>query len=416
VHSPPHGIAVTFAELTSGPIVRESVVPRPTAAGPVRPNPAARRSVTTDPVFGKPAVAEPVVAAPVVSESVVAEPVVSEPVFSEPVVAEPITPLSVAEQTGGTPSAPLTRAALRAAQGPLTSRSAVRQAEKARPAAGKTRRAAAKGRPGSDPARPAAADKARVKRSLSLPQVGIASALGLATIAAPLTGALATPAAKALAQPLPPVAAFGPAAMFPRVAAPAANAVEDAKLMPGTSESSAVPRTLAAPRTILVTRASRGTRERAVLPGCDGEVPVGAQWTNGEIPLGELCTLWEPEHSLRADAAVALAKLNFAYNKQFGANICLTDSYRNLADQRRLKAIKPGLAATPGTSQHGWALAVDLCGTVDDFGSTAYRWMRANAPTYGWDNPAWALPGGSGPTEPWHWEYLAGEDVGPGSD
>jgi len=283
--------------------------------------------------------------------------------------------------------APMTRAALRAAQGPLTSRASRR-----------------------------AAERASAKPALTIPQVGIASALGLATIAAPLTGALAVPAPKAVVEALPAAAAAQPAVAFPRVDAVRPNAVEDAKLVGGADESSAVPRTLAAPRSIIVTRASRNSRERSVLPGCTGVVPAGADWANGQIPDQDLCTLWEPKHSLRADAAVAIAKLNVAYTKRFGKAICLTDTYRSLSDQRRLRALKPGLAAVAGTSQHGWGLAVDLCGGVDNYGSTAYRWLSANGPAYGWDNPDWALPGGSGPTEPWHWEYLPGEKVGPGSD
>jgi hypothetical protein len=35
-------------------------------------------------------------------------------------------------------------------------------------------------------------------------------------------------------------------------------------------------------------------------------------------------------------------------------------------------------------------------------------WLSANGPTFGWTNPDWALRGGSGPYEPWHWEYLPG--------
>jgi hypothetical protein len=27
---------------------------------------------------------------------------------------------------------------------------------------------------------------------------------------------------------------------------------------------------------------------------------------------------------------------------------------------------------------------------------------------FGWENPAWARPGGSGPYERWHWEYTKG--------
>ena len=30
------------------------------------------------------------------------------------------------------------------------------------------------------------------------------------------------------------------------------------------------------------------------------------------------------------------------------------------------------------------------------------------AGTFGWINPEWAQPGGSGAFEPWHWEFLPG--------
>ncbi|TAL13012.1 MAG: peptidase M15, partial [Frankiales bacterium] len=39
------------------------------------------------------------------------------------------------------------------------------------------------------------------------------------------------------------------------------------------------------------------------------------------------------------------------------------------------------------------------------FGSSTYRWLKANAPRFGWVHPAWAEPGGSLP-EPWHWEFV----------
>ena len=172
--------------------------------------------------------------------------------------------------------------------------------------------------------------------------------------------------------------------------------------------STGTPMMLAAPRTMLVSRASR-SGERSVLPGCTGVVDMPPDAINGELPDTVLCTLWDPKHRLRADAAVAMAKLNVAYKQHFGENICLTDSYRTIAEQRRLRAVKPGLAAVPGTSEHGWGLAVDLCGGVEKGTGARYQWMRANAPAYGIDNPAWALAGASSQYEPWHWEYVAGE-------
>jgi LAS superfamily LD-carboxypeptidase LdcB len=86
----------------------------------------------------------------------------------------------------------------------------------------------------------------------------------------------------------------------------------------------------------------------------------------------------------------------------------LTDSYRDYASQVSVRARKPALAARPGTSQHGWGLAVDLAGGVEA-ADEHWAWLRDNAPAYGWDNPEWAREGGDGPYEPWHWEYVAGQ-------
>jgi hypothetical protein len=155
-------------------------------------------------------------------------------------------------------------------------------------------------------------------------------------------------------------------------------------------------------------RAVSRSKLRPILPGCDGRV-TSYDYPNGEIPADELCTLnFAPRHHLRADAAVALAKLNIAYRARYGQNLCLTDSYRSLAAQQSVAARKPGLAARPGTSEHGMGLAVDFCGGIQTYGSQRYDWMRANAPTFGWANPAWAIPPSSR-EEPWHWEYVVGE-------
>jgi zinc D-Ala-D-Ala carboxypeptidase len=154
-------------------------------------------------------------------------------------------------------------------------------------------------------------------------------------------------------------------------------------------------------------RASRSSN-RPVLPGCTGDV-TDYTYANGHVPSDELCALaFAPGHHLRADAAVALARLNIAYRARFGHNLCLTDSYRTIASQESLAARKPGLAAVPGTSEHGMGLAVDFCDGVQAYRSVEYNWMRANAPAFGWQNPAWAIPPSSR-EEPWHWEYVVGE-------
>jgi hypothetical protein len=63
----------------------------------------------------------------------------------------------------------------------------------------------------------------------------------------------------------------------------------------------------------------------------------------------------------------------------FGTPICITDCYRTYAGHVRLYGQKPVLAAVPGTSNHGWGLAVDLCGGIERFGTQQYAWMQANA-------------------------------------
>jgi zinc D-Ala-D-Ala carboxypeptidase len=240
--------------------------------------------------------------------------------------------------------------------------------------------------------------------SLSAPQVGIAGALGIATIAAPLSGAMSAPIPKVQVNQIQ-AAMTSPAPAFPGLPDAAGIGVKALRVVPSTALSSSTPDLLAAPRTVLVSRASRAG-ERSVLPGCTGVARITTA-PNGELPASDLCTLWNPKHRLRADAAVALAKLNVAYKQHFGNEICLTDSYRTISEQVRLRSTKPGLAAVPGTSNHGWGMAVDLCdGVQTGPSSSRWQWLRENAGDYGWQNPDWAQNGASGPYEPWHWEFI----------
>lgn len=145
--------------------------------------------------------------------------------------------------------------------------------------------------------------------------------------------------------------------------------------------------------------------DREVLPGCTGQAQLDSP--NGQIPASDLCTLWDGASMLRGDAAVSLMELNEGFRAVFGRDLCVTDAYRSLAEQRRLAYVKPGLAATPGTSNHGWGLAIDLC-TQETNTSAVITWLNDNGPVFGWDNPGWARAGGSGAYEPWHWEYVPG--------
>ncbi len=128
-------------------------------------------------------------------------------------------------------------------------------------------------------------------------------------------------------------------------------------------------------------------------------------YANGEIPTAALCPLWgAPDKALRADAAAAFRDLSKAFAAEFGRPVCVTDAYRTRAEQVAVFASKPGLAAVPGTSNHGLGLALDLCGGVQSFATIEHAWMLTHAGLFGWFHPSWAEPTGSKP-EPWHWEF-----------
>lgn len=152
-----------------------------------------------------------------------------------------------------------------------------------------------------------------------------------------------------------------------------------------------------------------------VVPGPPSAAEIAAQldrWAtstagygNGQIPASALCELsFAPGEQLRCDAAHQIEALNEKFREAFGVNLSVTDSYRSYASQVAVKASRGYFAAPPGMSNHGWALALDLGGGIQGYGTAQYEWMRANAPAYGWDNPEWARAGGS-KNEPWHWEY-----------
>ncbi|WP_393916584.1 D-alanyl-D-alanine carboxypeptidase family protein [Halostreptopolyspora alba] len=137
---------------------------------------------------------------------------------------------------------------------------------------------------------------------------------------------------------------------------------------------------------------------------CDPEAWEAASGApNGLLPEESLCELHEDGELLRADAAVDFLKLNEAYAEEFGTQMCVTSSYRDLPNQHRVYAEQPpGNAAVPGTSNHGYGLAIDLCGGVQNYRSEQFNWLEANGGEYGWHHPDWAK---SNPFEPWHWEY-----------
>lgn len=140
--------------------------------------------------------------------------------------------------------------------------------------------------------------------------------------------------------------------------------------------------------------------------GCDATIPDPDEVANGRLGDANLCAIGEG-HELRPDAAAAFLALAVRYRDDTGDSLasCITDSYRSYDAQVRVKDEKPSLAAQPGTSDHGWGLAIDVGCGANSYGGALYEWLDDVGAEFGWINPDWAQPGGSKP-EPWHWEFV----------
>jgi LAS superfamily LD-carboxypeptidase LdcB len=128
----------------------------------------------------------------------------------------------------------------------------------------------------------------------------------------------------------------------------------------------------------------------------------GLRYRNGRIPSNALTDVGGG-HRMFGDAAKAYLLMRDAARRD-GINLRLTDSYRSYSaqvDVARRKGIygvrqadgRLGLAARPGTSNHGLGRAVDV-NLPQSPGASA--WLRANASAYGFKTI---------PREPWHWEF-----------
>jgi LAS superfamily LD-carboxypeptidase LdcB len=151
----------------------------------------------------------------------------------------------------------------------------------------------------------------------------------------------------------------------------------------------------------------RGTPAATVAAVSGGGSADWGGYSNGRIPANALCPVsFAPSLLLECSAAKAFDQLNTAFKEQFAQNIGITDGYRSYDEQVACRAEKGSLCANPGTSNHGWAKAVDIgaCCGVNQGTGAAIDWLTSNASTYGWVHPEWARPDGSKP-EPWHWEF-----------
>ena len=70
---------------------------------------------------------------------------------------------------------------------------------------------------------------------------------------------------------------------------------------------------------------------------------------------------------------------------------------------------KTAMAAVPGTSNHGWGLAIDMAEELDgdtqpeSVSPVFVKWLIKNARTYGFSAEL--------QSEPWHWRYVAGDKL-----
>lgn len=108
------------------------------------------------------------------------------------------------------------------------------------------------------------------------------------------------------------------------------------------------------------------------------------------------------------DAQVSLFEKR--YVKAYNPLTCTTQDQRVWNGVRYWKRRGVAAVAVPGTSNHGWALAVDtawfkreLTPQIRSITSDAkgWKWLEANATKYGW---SWELQ-----SEPWHIRYVAGD-------
>jgi hypothetical protein len=117
---------------------------------------------------------------------------------------------------------------------------------------------------------------------------------------------------------------------------------------------------------------------------------------NGRIPNALLTPIGIGQHRLWGPAAQSFMQMRSAAAAD-GASLSVTDSYRSYDNQVLLAAQKGltkngGWAAVPGTSEHGWGLAVDV-----DVDQRGFQWLQAHGAQYGWVQRS--------AREPWHWEF-----------
>ncbi len=127
---------------------------------------------------------------------------------------------------------------------------------------------------------------------------------------------------------------------------------------------------------------------------------------NGRLPQSDLRPIAGGGYLVPEAAAAWNSLANFTYEKT-GQKIAPKgpiSSYRSYDQQVEAKRIYGSNAATPGTSNHGWGLAIDTAydAVINQYGAP-YGYQKA------WSDASW---------EPWHFKYTTGHYSGkdPGPD
>lgn len=104
---------------------------------------------------------------------------------------------------------------------------------------------------------------------------------------------------------------------------------------------------------------------------------------------------------------------NQRYTKTYSAGINTLDDQRTWNGVKYYKRLGVAAVATPGTSNHGWGLAVDTAIDADgdlefewppkSLHSGALNWLLTNASKYGF---SWEIQ-----SEPWHIRYVTGDTL-----
>lgn len=159
---------------------------------------------------------------------------------------------------------------------------------------------------------------------------------------------------------------------------------------------------------------------------------MSTTYANGSVPASDLAPLdGQPDAQLRADAAAAWNRARAAVTARTGITLRVRGWNRTLAEQERFfheryeprktggtdvrwykgvryARVRGAAAAIPGTSNHGWGVALD----VEDYGNVGqfdYPRRVATFPTlaeHGWTD----TEGRGAIREPWHLVYDPARD------